>query len=106
ACNHTDIITVPEGKRLVIEHLSSESILPAPNRVRAVRLDDETSLSLKTIVHAAPMFTVPVAGFNEDIVSQSMNIYSDTSLAACVTVTNQSSASVSVIVSGYLVNRP
>lgn len=99
-------ISIPAGKRLVVQTVSFE-VLTAPGVV-------VTLAAVNTTAPEAAFFTVPVVftgtanGNNFHTGTQSLRIYEDTSLS-CVTILSDpglTSFDLSCSVSGYLVNIP
>jgi hypothetical protein len=107
-CNSASPIDVPAGKRLVIEHISAQALLATPSALVSVRLVDRANTE-HTVVYAAanPSHFVQTisATYNLAVVSQDMHVYADAPMQVCAASTFANRDAVSVVVSGYLVNR-
>lgn len=105
-CNFTDFLTVPSGKRMVIQYVSASGSFDAPAALVDVRLRDASTSRIllvvpagKTAVNGGGTVTYASAG-------QSVHVYSDSSLRACVQASDSTGLEVDVNISGYYVDKP
>jgi len=107
-CNHLDPVTVPAGKRLVIEYLSAIGVFISPVALVSISLRIPGG-DLIAVVPAGKTSTGESGAgdiLNSAAAGQYVHVYSDTSLWACVLVSNSSTQDLEVNVSGYLVDKP
>ena len=103
-CNGTDLIEVPAGKRLVIENISATTALPLGNVLLLVGLAGSAAINYSLVVPAAASVSGPGSTFGS--AGQTVHFYADSALRACVTTTLPTTAGVSVLVSGYYIDKP
>lgn len=102
-CNFTDLVTVPAGKRLVIEYLSATSSFEIPIRLIAVSLRVPSG----KLVAVAPATANDFDNlYSYSAAGQYVHAYTDTSLWACANVNGASTQDLEVNVTGYLVDKP
>jgi hypothetical protein len=97
------LIDVPEGKRLVVEHLSARLFVAAPSRPLSIGIRPPDALS--TLVNVPVINQGLVGADSVGIASQQMHVYSDVDVEACVGLSAPSGATVAVEVNGYLTDR-
>jgi hypothetical protein len=102
-------LDVPEGKRLVVEHISASLSIPAPARALSVSLAHVGGTNAFVVAPAIDKGVVPiapgVADRNVGIVSQQLHVYSDEDVVVCVGLSDGVSLTVAVMVNGYLTDR-
>lgn len=107
-CNHLDPVTVPAGKRLVIEYLSANGVFISPAALVSISLRIPNG-NLIAVVPAGKTSTAQSGAgdiLNSAAAGQYVHVYSDTSLWACALVSSPSTQDLEVNVSGYLVDKP
>ena len=104
-CNGTDPLTVPAGKRLVIQYVSASTSFTSP----AALVD----VSLGVLSGPGPQIVVPAGksapgGGNVTYASAGQNVhaYSDVALFACAKTSDPTSEELQVNVMGYYVDKP
>jgi hypothetical protein len=102
-CNGNDPVTVPIGKRLVVEYLSALSTLNAPIQLVAVWLERVGG----NIIAVAPATSTATGdGISFSAAGQYVHAYADGNLSVCAMSSGANSESLDVYVTGYLVDKP
>lgn len=102
SCNTTDSITVPAGRRLVIENISAWAFVLSGVTVYSVGLEFVDTLQLFVVVPVVSAGGDGTLSFFAG--GQQMHIYADSAVAACA-FTNPASGFATVFVSGYYVDK-
>jgi hypothetical protein len=107
-CNHLDPVTVPAGKRLVIEYLSATSVFTVPAALVSISLRVPNGQLIavapagKTAVGEQPVGDP----LNYAAAGQYVHVYTDATLWACALVSNSTTEDLAINVAGYLVDKP
>jgi hypothetical protein len=102
-CNHLDPITVPSGKRMVIEYLSANSAFNAPVALVSISLNVPDQGLLAVVPAGKTAFGDEI---NYAAAGQYVHAYSDGPLWACAFVSDSSSQDLIINVTGYYVDKP
>lgn len=107
-CNSSDPVTVPEGKRMVIEYLSAAVAAPAPAELVLVSLAAPPADQGRLVSVPAGKTATSGTGHNWSGAGQYVHAYSDGDLWACATASDPTDNDyvVSVNVTGYYVDKP
>jgi hypothetical protein len=108
ACNSTNLITVPTGKRLVIQNISAYGFLPSGVSLLYAALGPTADPSTLTVVVPVLLLAnVPGApATTAGIVGQQTHIYVDSDQHACLAANTPNNSGGTVFVSGYYVVKP
>ena len=100
-------IVVPDGKRLVIEHMSAILQLEVPNRGISIGLIHPGAANFFVTVPAIAQGVVTsiATSYNLGIASQQMHVYSDSDVRVCVGLSSASNETLRVAINGYLTDR-
>lgn len=106
SCNRTDLIQVPDGKRMVITYVSGFAYFKAPSKLVAVYLAS-LDIPAEFSVRVPAMSEPDASGANFfGMAGQSMHVYWDYDLRACASATAPVAArAVTINILGYFVDR-
>ena len=103
SCNGDDPVTVPAGKRLVIEYLSATSTFDNSIRLVSVSLQ----MAGGKLLAVAPATSTAFNGsLSYSAAGQYVHAYSDGNLLACAIANGANSDEMQVNITGYLVDKP
>jgi hypothetical protein len=104
-CNTSDILTVPSGKRAVIQNISGSAFLTQPAKLTAVSLRIVSDpLIFVPAAEAYPITTI-ANSYYASFFGQQTHIYTDQSVRICAESTAPSRDSATVTVNGYYVQK-
>jgi hypothetical protein len=107
-CNSSDPLTVPAGKRMVIEYVSATAFAPPPAELVAVSLAVPPADQGRLVTVPAGKSALSSDGHSWSAAGQYVHAYSDGNLWACATASSPppNDYVVAVSVTGYYVAKP
>lgn len=107
-CNHLDPVTVPAGKRLVVEYVSAFGVFENPVALVSVSLRIPNGNLIAVVPAGKTSAGDSGAGgiLNYAAAGQYVHVYTDGGLWACAQTNNSSSQDLDINIAGYLVDKP